>query len=547
MLFFNILLFKSSSFNEAYFENQENQCICAIKTHECNTYCDCDPFCTIEQKDEFNKYFQLPESFVSYKIACDPHNRIDKTNINSISKEIIDGVACYSIKEKEYGKKIINFSPKDFGLDIFDHSVDNPLIHNKFVDNNTTPYQIGDKLIGYHFLDDDKYYQYFYLPVAIGSIIANAFLPIRFGISYPNYTCRLFFNQSIYPRAYVIENLTIQNIISRNLSHSTLVANLGFFPLLFNLNELIYSFFDFQYIFKVNFTTNTVDNVSIKFISQRGTFQEGIDDQDLPSSIDFSSKVFFRENANEFDNIYQALPMGYYYGVPLIADIRNDDDVKPYFFNIEKRTPIKENSEDILFGVNATIIKFYDEDNYSSIDKVYNYSYLLDEGFDEKVIKQILFGLFPPYKYIHKSYGSIVASPDTCFYIDRISTFNSLNTDLSYDLQFPIAYWTFFYKVFNNESAPVYLLQKFVPSLALPRKLDENKKQGMIKVIFIELDSKGNIYSKEEERFHSGKFSILFDFLFVESDSLKTISVFFCFAILGTIWSWYTCFFYIED
>lgn len=540
-MIFLILPLISFSLNEAYFENQENlenQCICAVKSNECSPYCYCDPHCTSEQKEEFN--FYLSESYSLYKIACDPHDRIDKINLNSIEKHLINGNNCYLIKGKEYGKKISNLNSLDFGLANFSHltySTFTQNVNNYFEVDSNVSYKDKEKIIG-SFSTSKPHY--FYLPIAIGSSCSNALIPIRFNVSYPNYTCRFSSPSNLTQRHYFPQNLVIEYIADRIEDPNNQVYFHGFLDTLLEINNP-HTFLNLQYIFEVNLTNSSIINVTLKVIPSTSSFQ--------PSSnfAGISSQVFFGENINQLDNTYTPLSMGYYYGCPLMADSSNDPDLTS--FDVSNRQPIQIDSNDVLFGINSTIIKIFRSENNAN-SNTYDISYIRKElpNMPDIQINQIINNMFPRYKYIHKSYGSVIAGRDTSLFVENPELFGPNNTHISNDHTFPIAYWTFYYKKFNNESNPIFMIQKFIPSLVLPSNTNLEHTKGMIKVVFIELDDNGKISSDEEVRFHSGKFSTLFDFFFMdESDALNTIGIFFCFAIIATIWSWYSCFFYIED
>lgn len=537
-MLFLIFPFISLSFNEAYFENIEDECICAVNPNECNQYCDCDPFCTDDQKDQF--LFHLSESLGQNKMSCDPNSKIDKVNTDSIKKYLINGITCYSVEGREYGKKIDNYSPVDFSLENFDMVTELPFVQDKFKVDVNVSYKNGEKVIGAHSTDESHN---FYLPISIGSICSNALIPIRFNISYPNYTCRFTPPDNINSaNSYFPQSLLIQAITNRNNSKNDQVNFNGYVDILMDLT-LRRTFLNLQYIFWVDSNSSSILNVSMKIIPSTESFQAS------SRFIGFSSLVFFGEDTNNIDNTYTPFMMGYYYGTPLMADNR-EEDIDKTFFDVSYRTAIKVDSNDILFGANTTIVKLFDDIDYGKVNDTYSVDGIENEfeNYNAALIKKVLYNLFPQHKYIFKSYGSIIAGRETNVIIENLLTFNGSNTYISSDHQFPIAYWTFYYKRFNKEDAPVFLLQKFIPSLVIPKNLDIIKNKGMIRIIFIELDEDGNIFSDEEARFHSGQYSTLFDFFFMDKrDALNTIGIFFCFAIMASIWCWYACFFYIED
>lgn len=534
MILFYIYPLISFSIDEAYFENQENQCICAIKPNECNPYCDCDPFCTPEQKEEFKKDFHLPESHGLLKMSCDPKNRIDKVNLKSIKEVDLNNVKCFSIEEKEFGKKIQNYDSAYFGIGSFDEVVDSSLTQNKFRNFLNVSYMSGQILVGNKTEND---VQHFYFPIGIGSSSSNAFLPIRFNVSYPRYTSRFIKSR------FFLSEVVIGSILDHNGTSANATTFAGYDQMERDVMDQ-QAFLDLQYIFRCDENYSYIIEASMKKLPAPELVQ------DVPDSDYFYSsfQVFFRKDANERDNTYTPLQMGYYYGTPIMAMNRTNIE-NPTKFDVNDRTPIRENADDVLFGVNATIIKSLDKgDDNLNIDDVYDITYLTNQiNSSPDTIKNVISQLFPPYKYIFKTYGSIFPEGVTSLYINRTSIFNESNTHINSQLKFPIAYWTFYYKKFNTISAPVFLLQRFIPSLAIPNATDFGK-QGMIKIAFVELDDDGNLFLEDETKFHSGKFSYLFDFFFMgKSDALSTIGIFFCFAVLATVWSWYACFFYIED
>ncbi|KAK8895678.1 hypothetical protein M9Y10_024148 [Tritrichomonas musculus] len=531
-----ILPLISFSINEAYFENQKNQCICAIKPNECNPYCDCDPFCTPEQKEEFKNYFYLPESDGKYKMSCDPNNRIDKTNLKSIKEVDLNNIKCFSIEGSEFGKKIYNYDSADFGFGNLDEAVESSFVPIKFKNFNNVSYMPGQILVGNGSISNIAP---FYFPVAIGSSASNAFIPIRFNASFPKYTGRLLKDR------FFFSEVVITTIRGHNGTTKNSTTFIGYDQMRRDIIKR-QAFLDIQYIFRCDENYTTILNASMKKLPAPELVQ------DIPDSNYFYSsfQVFFSKDANERDNTYLPLQMGYYYGTPIMA-VNKTSIPNPTKFEVADRIPIKKNADDILFGVNATIILSLDQDDDKSIniDDVYDVTYLTDLKISTpSAIKDIIYKLFPPYNYIFKTYGMIFPEGGgTSLYVNRTSTFDESNTNINSGLKFPIAYWTFYYKKFNNHSAPAFLLQRFIPSLAIPNVTDFGK-QGMIKVAFIELDDDGNLFLEDEVRFQSGKFSTLFDFFFMDkSDALKTIGIFFCFAIIATIWCWYACFFYIED
>lgn len=505
LIIFIIFPLVSFSLDESYFENQNNQCICAVKPFVCNPYCDCDPFCTDEQKKEFD--IKLPESYSGKKISCDPKEHIKNTNLNSIHKEIVNGINCYSIKGNEDGKKIQNYSPKDFGIDNYNQAIDEPFAKNKF-SSHTGMYYEGEKVIANN-ANDAIGLKNVYFPIAVGSSTSNAFIPFLAGVSYPNYSCR-FHSQNPFSD---ISSFSIFNTIFDPLGKETWLtfpAFRNFFSTAYRTNYIL----NLQYILTVDdLNTSNPNNFSIKQIPPP------IENLDFPNEfMIFSFEVFFGSKANYQDNIYQPLNMGYYFGTPIMVDTQPSNGL----FG-ENRVPLRIGDKvDILFGVNSTII------------------------FPVNKSKKVSDQLFPQYKF-YKSFGPIITNQ---VYEDYLIDFDrdNINVTISANLKTPIARWTFYYKKFNNESVPVYFLQGFTPHLIQDDKYTPDADKIMYKIEFIEVDEFGKLLVPEEIRFHSQSYSTIFDVFFRDpSESLNTIGVLFCFALMGTIWCWYVCFFYIED
>ena len=499
LMFLFLYPFIIFSLDENYFDSQVSQCICAVKPNECNPYCSCDPFCTNEQKSNFT--FYLPETFSTNKIACDQKNRISKINLNSIKEELPN---CYSIDGKENGKKIENYSPVDFGIDDFSKAIDSPFYQENFDIKNDT-YSEKQLIIGSNLFT----IQNIYIPIAVGSSVSNALIPFRFKMSLPNYSC-IIHNEN--PISYITSIAFIENLTSPN--GIDLITRYNFFSSLrSDVRRNKYRFLDIQYIFQMDEEELYIENISMKKIGDSRSIE------DLPTEfLYFTSRVYFGpDSLSSSDTKYSSIDMGYYYGTPIMVEDGDANDLNSPPFGNDRR-PLQVNSEDILFGVNTTIILPINKTNYDN-------------------------QITPDCAKIYKSFGYIIMRNNFKYFISS----KNINTTKDDKFRYPIAHWNFYYMKFNNESVPIYLLQHFNGTRHEPNNI-EKCETLMIHINFYEIDHDAHLKVDEEIRFHSHSYSTLFDFLFRDTlESLETIGLLFCFGIIGTIWCWYVCFFYIED
>lgn len=515
LLFF--LPLNSFSFDESYFDGPINQCICAVIPDQCNKNCKCDPHCTKEQKDQFD--YSLPETFSNNKIGCDPNNRIDKTNLNSINKEIINGVNCYSIKGKENGKKITNYNAKDFGIENFSDAVLPPFDpKNKYIYERS--YRKGDKLIGVSTQTSDTSKKYFYLPIAIGSSTSNALMPILAGYSYRKYSSRI---NSSRPISYLSRIAYIKSVFDQTGEKDWLN-----FTLSKNFNreaDKAGKFLLFQYIFPFQYDAediyfaNKTHDIIVKATPDIKGYEK-IDD--LPDDfLSFSFEVYFGDRANYIDNEYQDVNMGYYYGVPIMGQDGNASTLSDLFGGSRKNLQVN-NETDVLFGVNSTIIV---KPNNNDLTRL----------------------MMPLYTKLYETFGNVyvpnMENRDANDFLIDATEYTPENSSTS----LAVAEWRFYYvQAFKDK--PLYRLKKFNATLKKPNQGEVES--VLFNISFYEIDSEGKrvYYPKYDEKFLSLNYSAIFDVFFRdESETLETTGVFLCFALIGTIWCWYSCFFYIED
>lgn len=509
----------SFSFDESYFDGQINQCLCAEKPNQCNKYCLCDPFCTDEQKKQFE--FYLPETYSNSKIGCDPKNRIDKTNLNSIKKEIVNGVNCYSIEGNENGKKITNYNLEDFGFSDFSEVVESHFVYDKFIYNNSS-YKFGEKIIGNstQTSGSEKEFQYFYLPIAIGSSTSNALLPVLAGYSYPRYNSRV---NTDDPLAYISSIAFIGCVFDPTGENVWLN-----FPLREDFNTDIRrsrnkKFFHFQYIFSFpsdipeGYNASDEHNISIKVTSN----DYGVGELLPTTFLSFSFEVFFGERANFIDNDYQDASMGYYYGVPIMVELGDPKTAEDLYMN---RTSLQiVDGVDVLFGVRSTIVV-------------------------DREVGDLLEQMKPRNKTLYTTFGNIWGRSQDISKLLINASYESCYNDvyIDPDSKTAVAEWYFHYTVFKDR--PIMILSGFQANLRRPENNDNKIEKIIFEINFID-DNNNNEDDKENPaKFLSLNYSAIFDVFFRdESETLETTGVFLCFALIGTIWCWYSCFFYIED
>ncbi|OHS95237.1 hypothetical protein TRFO_02214 [Tritrichomonas foetus] len=564
MLFLSLLPLFSHSLNEASFTNV-NSCVCAIKQNQCNPYCCCDPNCP----STLNFSFCLPESLGSAKISCDPSFRIDKPNIAAINQIEINNVTCYVVDGEDTGSTIINFPPQDFGLDNFSQITDIPVNTTRF-DPNVTEYQVGDYLLLSPF--ETTVGKITYLPVGVGSSTCNTMVPFRFGVNYPNYTCRVpkVDSTSQNPYANYIRDSVLLEYVSSRDGHSIIFGNgeSGGFTIDSSFSSQINQVLLYvQYLYQYNATEGNVSFFQvIRSNNPADAKIQGVSNNDF---LVFGHQVFFSESAIDTtgNQEFQFGNMAYYYGVPLMVAVYPITDT--LFDSLLQRQPLTINNENVLFGVNSSFViqlsgikqttdpgnatacgftfepnqTILDQLNQSKIDYCQIRKTLYPTAYNNLINERVA-------AYVFNTYGNAFSTyyANHNFGTNFYATLDSWH--ISNNIKYPTAQWTFFYKRFNTKSTPLYTLMNLTVSVGLPSNITYNEDgttMGMINVVFIELDDNGNLFQKQETEPYSGKLSMVFDTFFVkDSDALRTIGIFFCFALLATIWCWYMCFFYIE-
>lgn len=543
-----------TSLDEELFLSEVHPCICATDNNSCNPYCACDPLCTDEQKQHFT--FHLPERFGSNKISCDPDNNIDKTNLDSIHTVEINGVTCYVIDNDDSGEKIINYTPEDFGLDTFISPAEIPdTIPESFNDSIATVYKDNDHLY-VSYTDYEKDTGFLFVPIGIGSSICNAAIPVLVNHSLPQYKCLLPKNVDISNLAYELLFVKVNDRTGQNIPTP---GYEGLFEdFIFSKSNVLSLRYTFQYednnitYYKINLEPISRQNYNLAVVQ---------------------TQVFFSNQVSTHQDIeYEIKYMGYYYGVPIMAASEVIDT-----FIKQSRTALLVGTDDfaVPFGVKSTYVINIEKipndmiqtdgyvnfiSNITSDDYPDNYQYgiKLQAMLNPSIIKEDNGRISFIEPHIYRSYG-IAYDPTIPYHrIDMelcpINDSNCTNSACCKIIKDTTASstWTFYYSKYNNDQQPIYLLQNGKVNITLPGDWNttwySNRiEKVIINTVFVEVDYNGNPIIPEEVEFYSGKLSMVFDVFFRSNqDALKTIGIFFCFALLGTIWCWYMCFFYIE-
>ena len=553
----------SSDFNNA------TSCVCAVDPNACNPYCCCDPNCNSDQIAQFD--FCLPESLGTARISCDPTGRVTQPNIGSINTVVINNVTCYIIAGEDIGDTITQLDASQFGLSNFSE-LTLPSANTTRYDPNIVDYQVGDYLLMNDYTESgtNNTGDIIYLPMGIGSSDCNAMLPLLYGVPYPNYTCRVPEAQGHTGGPYkdhIQRSIILSNVFSRD-GYTTLFSNRGG-------DNIDSSFVDtsnqtllyVQYLFQYD-----PENGSISYYTLRrqNTPQEAVvNGASNTNFVVFGHEVYFSESSVDTTGLqnYPFGNMAYYYGVPVMVAVYPISDT--LFDDGLQRQPLTLNNEDVLFGVNASYVT-YINNFFVTTGQVQDPTTCQYDGYSAEIVTQLegmnisycnlRTQLYPSAfdrtvnahvrGFVFNTYGNVFS----VYYAGHSFTTNHNATLTSWhvtdQVSIPTAQWTFFYKRMNTRSTPLFVLQNLTVSVGLPTVITPDATGNVltkIDVVFIEIDDNGNHYSKQLADPYSGKLSMIFDTFFSSSrDSIRTIGIFFCFALLGTIWCWYMCFFYIE-
>ena len=502
---FLVLVFPCfSAIDETQFANGKF-CECAVNPGQCNPYCFCDPYCSDFEKSTFT--FALPEQNSPADISCDPSGFIAKKNGAVVQEITINGVKCYLLVENPANMpKLTSYTPADFGLQDWSQLASVP--RN---DSTMTAQQYFD-YDAIRLTPNGTDWFMGLIPTAFGSRECNMFLPVAYQLYFPESVCTLperatgatwdgemplFFGTEGIDRAtYFASNPNSTAAVEQN---KITVTNPSTVPtditVPANLSLIIEQ--GFGQVQKITMTFNSASGYVNKVNGINGIF--------VSSVLDSTS------SSAGYDNVKS----GYYVG----SIVRERDTSTTATDVGTTTTPLKFGSQNILFGVNAVYT--------SSVTTTAEANTTLS-----------LSG-----KEIWASLGNIVQDSaqtglQNAPIVPNVTITDASTTDTANP---PRGRWTFMYRKFG------YSHKWFYAIVAVQSEVYLSGATGaaQLETVFTELTEDCSAkYIPPGEPEYKPSLSMVFDVFFErKTDSLETVGVLACFAILGTIWS-YTVFYF---
>lgn len=496
---FLVLVFPCfSAIDETQFANGKF-CECAVNPGQCNPYCFCDPYCSDFEKSNFN--FALPEQNSPADISCDPSGFIAKKNGAVVQEITIQNVKCYLLVENPANMpKVTSYTPADFGLQDWSQLASVPR------NDSTLTLQQYFNYDAIRLTPNGTDWFMGLIPTAFGSRECNMFLPVAYQLYFPESVCTLpdpsadpawetemplFFddgNRAMYFALNPNSTATgTQNMIKYDPSTIPPGSTANLSLLIGQGNGQVQS---------ITMTRNSATG----FGNVNGIFVSSVLDSAASSPG------------------YSGVKSGYYVGSIVRQRYPTTDDGST-------PTPLTFGTQqNILFGVNAVYTS-----SFQSITEANTTLTLTD-------------------KHIWATLGNIVQDSAQNNLKNAPIIPNVILTDMPTDTTNPPrGRWTFMYRKFGYSHKWFYAIVAVQAEVYLSRPPagTDAKVTAQLEAVFTELTEDCSAkYIPQGAPEYKPSLSIVFDVFFErKTDSLETIGVLACFAILGTIWS-YTVFYF---
>ena len=466
-------------------------CECAVNPGRCNPYCFCDPYCTDFEKSTFT--FALPEQASPVKVSCDPMNYISKKNLATVQEIQINNVKCYILTDDPATlPKMRSYTPAEFGLTDWSQLASVPpnasvIQLQTYVNNDPillTPNNVTGWFAGL-------------IPVAFGSHECNMFVPVAYQMYVPESACSMPQTFTSWEDALP---LFFDDTGSRSAKYFALNPN--------------YTLQGTPNAITVTPATAALTNgtVNLTFGVQQGNGQVTAMSMTREMGADNYSDLnvlvsSVGDLAGTVQPTYATVRSGYYVGSPIrTREGTNDASVMTF---------LSANGTDVLFGHHSVYV-------------------LSPSPGNETLTMSTLGGIWA-------TLGNIVQlSNDTTLQNAPIIP-QIVYTDGTTDTVNPSrARWTFMYRKFGYSHMWVYGIVAVRCEVYL-----SGVDIAQIETVFIELTENCSArYIPPGEPEYVPSLSMVFDVFFErQSDSLQTVGVLACIAILATVWAYLVFYF----